>query len=884
MAVSNLQREDITIACQSFTTQLKTIFQSKQIANDDALIGGFLTFVHSKVERWLLQFLEGQLECSKLLAEENSKRKQISDHQQDQRVDQLDENFSNLLDFIWREIHYPIFKWFQMWRQHLSPQDKTQQRNYVEFRKMNSKLTKVFKFIHKFYYCMLETLFKKFDMSMVMPEAYVRDLNINVNSGDKAETSRVILSNESPFTVQVIVLIHRSLLYLGTCHRYKTISEKVSNKYNINDFKKSLRYYKYASLILPSVGETNLQQGMIYIQTGNFGFATYEFLRSALSRMPSAAGVRNLTNLLCDKNSTGFQKISQCLNDLESQEQDRNKVINREVMEFYFLALFGYYFAPKTWKNEKISQPVLFNGMNIDHVRKYLFQKMATRYNKNMNIIFIDLLILIGGFDLLLVDSQRKQKISSLVELEPQQVQYLTFTFSFITNILDRVIIHEWKNFTCFEYLAFVRVVECWLKSKRIALQFAHRNQDFCRAMSRLINEILGSDFVDTATLANHRPVRTYFFEEDIMLKEFVSVKYAMSDFNDTLVYEMENASSRLVGRVDDKKSSKDEGILRLESILFSGRKFLANNCVGITWDTDHYVLPTRNEMAKSHPKNQDFGRLTTMNKRLMRENPSGSTKSNTKSQNKNIGKNDSTKNSLSLQELEATMLQHNECMRNKSGWGYSGSSIPTAPLTFDTKPTVLLDDKLVSTAGVNTKFTASDDKALPLFAQENPSSTRSASPQFQSSRSSMDVSKASSQKQEQQLPPSFLVQSEAQIQPLVQPQVYQSQQHSSAPMYDFRYPYFYRQEVNYQNPMAHCNTEQQQQQQQQQSSAGGLPPQLNKFQNNPLGTFPNQFQNSVRVSQQPQYQDPVASSGFGMKPQQQVSYQSTTYGHSHFY
>lgn len=140
MAVSNLHREDITIACQSFTTQLKTIFQSKQITNDDALIGGFLTFVHSKVERWLLQFLEGQLECSKLLVEENSKRKQISDRQQDQRVDQLDENFSNLLDFIWREIHYPIFKWFQMWRQHLSLQDKTQQRNYVEFRKMNSKL------------------------------------------------------------------------------------------------------------------------------------------------------------------------------------------------------------------------------------------------------------------------------------------------------------------------------------------------------------------------------------------------------------------------------------------------------------------------------------------------------------------------------------------------------------------------------------------------------------------------------------------------------------------------------------------------------------------------------------------------------------------------
>ncbi|CDF87758.1 BN860_13784g1_1 [Zygosaccharomyces bailii CLIB 213] len=653
--------KNVSDTISAFSEQLNATFKSNKIVQDYALLNGFLSFVHSKLNRLIMEILKQQQDIYE------GKEGEIDD-----------KSIPLILRLYWEKIAYPIFKWFQMWRKMLLPKKSKEQPKYVEFRRMNTKLTKFFKSVHNFYYGVLETFLKEYDLSRVIPSELLQELS------KEASQEGVKLDPSNRFTVLVVVTSNSCLLYLGAAQRYKSLSEKLSNKYSTADFKKAFRYFDLASLILPSIGEAHLQKGMIYVQTDNLGCAIYEFTRGALSRIPSPAGLTNFANIVCEKDSNLRERFDAVLKETHLQEMEGTKIINREIIEFYFLALFGAHFAPQSWLNEN-DKKCLLEGVGIDHLKKVMYEKISTRYLKNIETIFNSLITVIGGFDLLLILRIRSNKPAfdvksvNLKELDNTSITYLEFAFSFITHIMNDVIRDCWqKNLTSFQYLAMVRIIECWIKSNRAVLQYSHRDEEFCKSLAQLLNNIGQSGIVEVSPSSNHRPRRTYFFQEDVDLKEFSCIKYALTDFNDERIFSMEDAPYRLLNRPpeQDKLSPEEEGKLRLDAIVCSGVKFLSKNSCGIGWNA-------LNKVYESHPKPK---KIEVNNCNM----------SNPVSLQPVRGP---TAKIAAVPGVDQRSLDYSkqEYVNEISKWGYSGSSAPMAPSSLSTKPSSSLTNTVLA-------------------------------------------------------------------------------------------------------------------------------------------------------------------------------------------
>lgn len=677
---------DVLRILMDFQKQLNPILKSNQIIQDYTLLNGFINFVHSKISCMISDIL---LEQRKLIisgereAVLDSFESEKNDNKDVRLIPTIDTNFiAKILDLLWVIIEYPVFKWFQAWgnsisRRETNPKDQ----KFVEFRQMNSKLTKYFKSVHKFHYGIIENILTDFDISSVVSSSAIKELNIK----EKSESDKVKLNSESPQAVLLIIALHRCILYIGSSQRYKTMGEKVSNKFIQDNFKKSLRYFDIASLILPSVGETYLQKGMIYIQTDNYGTASYEFIRSILSRIPSTAGLINLNKIIYQPESSLRDKFIFSLSNIHKKEISGERVSDRLIVEYYFLALFSSKIAPCVWIDKDNSKN-LVNGIGLNHLEKVMYKKISGRYSKITKIIFQNFISVIGGFEYILLKeghSQNDIKHLALKDLTKPQLNYLNFAFDFISHIIEEVVMKSWeKNMNSFEYLAMIRIVECWIKTNRYVIQYSHRNETFCYALVRLFNSMICSQYVDLETVFVERPKRAYYFEEDIILKEFSSVKYALTDFNDDAIFNMDNSPNRLVGHVNESESltKMEESKLRISSILYSGKKFFFKNSCGIEWDENNntFKLP-----PKKISKNLQVTNVSSISKEHVRglKEQSGTWRLNKQEKMKNvIG-------------LENKLMKYRNTSKQFER-GYSGSSTPIAPESFTFKPSFSMTNK----------------------------------------------------------------------------------------------------------------------------------------------------------------------------------------------
>ncbi|CUS22145.1 LAQU0S04e09208g1_1 [Lachancea quebecensis] len=630
--------EGILNQFKKYQEQLASILQAYSANQDDALLSGFLTFAHSKCNKYFDEILRsagGQEHAGEPVRGA--------------------EDMQLTMDCLWKSVHYPVFKWFQLWRQHLVSVNVDQKPRYVELRKLNSKLTKFFKVIHKFYYGILEKVNSEFDLSEILPHLFLQKLNIQA----KESPEKTVLRSDDQLAVSVIILVHRSLLNLGSCHRYKSMCEKFKDApQDLQYFKKSMRYFNLATLVLPSVGEPYLQEGLIYVQTKNFGLSTYSFARSALSRLPSAAGLPNFLSSVCDPNSKIFTQVMAAFHDIFKQERD-GRVVNREIIEIYFLVLFCANFAPALWSGE--NGKCLLSGARLQHIKEQYCQKAATRYAKNLPLILQNEILLIGGFDLLKAYNSANKEDKAAQKVKNS---FLGFSFDLIGHFIDNVVVKEIENEQEWVYLAFVRVANCWLMSNKAALQFAHRDVRFCDAMMRLTNSILKSaTFTETPEL-NHRPRRPYFFEEDVSLRDFKSVKFSLSDFNDEEVFSAGNASGALIGMVDKRLSKKDEHRLRLEAVGVCGKRFLAKNACGIQFVDGQFVKSAiKTKAGQSWAQKVKYTPQSNIKK------------------------------SVSMRELESQVYSE----PGPASWGYSGSSVPQAPASIKARPSTSFTERPLS-------------------------------------------------------------------------------------------------------------------------------------------------------------------------------------------
>ncbi|CCH62611.1 hypothetical protein TBLA_0H03300 [Henningerozyma blattae CBS 6284] len=695
-----------------FQKQLHDLLKNNQLSEDFTLLNGYLTFVQSKLERLVQNSIDEQQSCylqpTSISSDNNFNDNGTNNETKDASITINEKIVPLILDMLWDKIYYPIFKWFQAWKRHLSPKSSQEQPKYVEFRKMNSKFNKFFSIVHKFYYLTIELLNSKYDMSTVISNKIIKDLNLPLFNESKKyskPTKLIELKQDSKFTVLVVVSFHRCVLYLGSAQRYRTMSEKLFDRFSVQDFKKAFRYLDIASLLLPSVGEPHLQKSLIYLNTNNFGCATYEFIRCSLSRIPNQSGLSMFKTMMFDKNSIIREKFDEILKSTQVYEISGSKIVNREIIEYYFLALFGCYFAPTSWTKENSNFEKLYNDMNLKYLKRIYYERMSTRYIKNIQLIFKNLIILIGGYQLLI--NEQNKKITTLNDLTNQLINYLNFTFEFISNLIENVIKPAWcKDIENWEYLAIIRIIECWIKSNKIILLFSHRNTKFCKSLGIFLNEIWKSEKLNFETFSKHRPKRNYYFEEDVILKEFSCINNVLTDFNDNEIFSTINKSDRLIGNInkEEKLTIQQENQLRLEAIVSSGYKFLNNNSYGVEWNNDKHIYEFKNckiEINNNNITNNYIKMKSTNNNETIfsKKNNGFSKRSNgekliavTELENK-LQQIRNPKKSPSTSSAPTTASSFMN-RRSTEPWGYSGSSVPMAPESFTIRPSSALTSK----------------------------------------------------------------------------------------------------------------------------------------------------------------------------------------------
>ena len=340
-----------------------------------------------------------------------------------------------ILDLSLERLWHPIFKWFQAYRKKLlsaSAGLKREQRPnfYVIFRKFNSKVGKYSSSLTEFYLNLIQFVQSKADTSSIIPSEIISKtlgLKRKRSKLESEATDLLKLSPNAPLTPLILLIHHRCLFYLGVLNRYRAMTKKISNDYVIDDFRVPKEYLDTAVLLCPAIGETFFQKGLIHFQTENFGLGVYELVRGSLSSLPSLSAINNFKGIFLQKECKIREKAIKTIRRIHLDGLNGARIPNRKIIEYYFLVLFGYNFEKSIWRDSDGRDKVL-GGIGIKHIEQVFYERVASGFIKNIEILFKNLVIAIGGFSLLL---QLKNDHSDAIEpptfeLSPQERSYLS--------------------------------------------------------------------------------------------------------------------------------------------------------------------------------------------------------------------------------------------------------------------------------------------------------------------------------------------------------------------------------------------------------------------------------------------------------------------------
>lgn len=717
---------DINNIIQGFKVQLNDIFKSNQLIQDYSILKGFLTFVVSKLH----SLIEGSFLKEVKSAQNSSAELDIH-------------TIPLILDLSWEKIWYPIFKWFQSFRKAiLHSFSNKDQPNYVELRKMTSKLKKFSGAVNDFYLETFRLISKNINVEMIIPSDILQSLNIKMES----QINILTLDLKSKLAPLVMLMTHRSLLYLGSMHRYRSLCEKFNNRYTVEDFDKSTTFFNTAITLCPSIGETYFQKGLVFMQTNDLGLACYEFIRGSLVKLPSRSALVSIQNMLMRQDTASHKSILQVISSVHQDDLIGSKIVNREIIEYYFLVCLGYNLKKDIWIDKSSqNKEITINGIGLKHIESILYEKMSTRYIKNIELIYKNLVSVIGGFQLLeLMENSVKPDNNHKKDMENNRT-YLKFALTFISTVIKNIVNNMWKkDFETSEYLAIVRITFSWLKSNENALRYAQNDPIFLQSIAKLLNEIIKSEYVATGN-PETRISRNYLFKEDILIYNLTCFKNNTSLYDDSLIFNSTDKINRLLGYAPEveKLDKIGEAKLRLQSIVIIGKDILASNKCGIRWNNeieqfDFKDIPVKIKIDEGNVYD-DKEYFQTKNLKGLLPMPQKGVKSAKKMNERKPSNNKKKQEKNKNEPISSTVLE--ERLRDQQNKGneaiYSGSSA-VAPDSFNIKPSVTLTNKLkehtVKTAFSNnenivntedynkryTQVTPSDESSLSMSSIEN--------------------------------------------------------------------------------------------------------------------------------------------------------------------
>ena len=658
--------------------QLNSIFQTDDLIRDFTLLSGFLTFVHSKLQRLIETSLENELKKQLKLESGENVASEV----------QIDiKTIPYILDLSWERLWYPIFKWFQAYRKKLlsafAGLKRGQRPNfYVIFRKFNSKVGKFSTSLTKFYLDLIRLIQSKIDTSRIIPSEIISKTLGSKKQRSSSESEATDLRNLSPnapLTPLILLIHHRCLFYLGVLNRYRAMTKKISNDYMIDDFRTSKEYLDTAILLCPAIGETFFQIGLIYFQTENFGLGVYELVRGSLSSLPSLSAINNFRDIFLKKECKIRERAIKTIRRVHLDSLNGARIPNRKIIEYYFLVLFGYNFEKSTWRDSDTRDKVL-GGIGIKHIEQVFYERVASGFIKNIELIFKNLVIAIGGFSLLL---QPKSEHSDFIEepstlnLSSQGRSYSRFVFKYISKIFEDVISKIWKDdFETFYYLGIVCTVLAWLLSNQFAMDYAMSDDLFVKSFSTLWNDIQRNiDTVLEEDKVKDTFKREYYFEEDIILANFTCISFSECLFDNSKIFGSDDMVDRIEGFVPKAKklSKREEAKVRLIAILHHGKDILLKNKCNVVLNSKSGLFETLPRQGSRDTNKRDSPKTSTSDLRRKDRRKKGADQSD-----------------KSIEALEADIMRK----RFAVAPAFSGPSIPAAPQTLKTKPSLNITSK----------------------------------------------------------------------------------------------------------------------------------------------------------------------------------------------
>lgn len=732
----NKEKILITNIISQLESQLGNIFKSNVMNHDFTLLNGFLTFTTSK----LANFLDSNLQTIKLRS---------ADASDSQEIQFAFDNIMTLLTVSWEKLWNPIFRWFQQWHQSLVAVTDPKKIKYPEFRRLNSHLNKYNEVVTNIFVKIIKNFLMNFDTSEIIsyeailkPLTAIKELNPEIrkqldssnkiqekendtteDTGEKNERKLHLNSDFKILSPGVLLVFHRCILYLGCTHKYKTVMMRTNPNNFLTDFKTSLQLIESAITLLPSIGETFFQRALIELQCNHIGLVVYDLLRGSLASMPNGQALNYYQSLMFNLENPLNKKLKNMIASLYMETiGNTDKLVNREIIESFPLALIGSKVNPSVWVDPNNKMNLYGNPVSLKQLEMMFFDKVATRYMKNLEMILKNLLVLFGSFHLQVIQWERTANIRNidLVTLRKHDLSLLKFIFKYVGFVIEKVVLDRWdKDLDSYEYLGMIRIIVLWIQTNKFALEYSQSDPLFNQNLALLLNSIIQSRITKNVLFKDDNILikRNYIFKEEVMLRDFTCItipKFVGIDDED--VYSGSDKIDKCYGILPkgDKPTVKSENYIRLESIVILGKQFMKFNKCGVTLnnETGQYIIPAglvQKANIKTAPKkifhfdkNKPKGGILHLGKK---------TKNNKNQVTSKTLDNNEDDSLLSFDEIEAKLRENQK--RQCAEWGYSGSSV-VAPSNINVKPSfdMMTLDKPADESRIDipTQFSATDN------------------------------------------------------------------------------------------------------------------------------------------------------------------------------
>ncbi|KAK6462029.1 Est1 DNA/RNA binding domain-containing protein [Scheffersomyces coipomensis] len=544
-----------------YKTQLQELLGRKYL--DQSLLIGFNSIIQSKFQTWITNDFNEYFTNSTQPSSGQSESASIPNNQPI-----IEFNTMDYLKCIWSEFHYPVIKFFQKIHSEYFNDTQSEFKKLqgqgsankfkvkpVEIRKFNDNFVKFTKLIYQFYINILTHFSTNYKASL-LPRIILVHFKLKL-------TPNAVEIKDANVQANLVYLIHKCLLSLGDISRHRTFIEvsyvipcisnkdffkyrNMSNKekaisFNLRlRYEKSVQFYKICILLLPALNEPYNHIGMIYNLIDEKFNALLWFLRSQFTRIPNYnLGLSNLNSVIKKKwFLTNLCDIN--FEDLSTIRRNKNSLTIEDDLNNTLVCLIGYFYYPDVYKKgPNLVKDLKFSKIETQffHWLNMLFHNLIISRDTDGYYFFIKQLIIVFGFN----------KLTS--EENSENIQ--RFALRYIERLLDIIVKQEINEITRNPILICVRFILTWLKENKNVSTSAISRGNTLSIVSAVLNLILKDTQsfphpLDLPELRENiksgtRPVRAYYFEDDVIFKDFSLIKYQFKDFKDDNLFKANN-------------------------------------------------------------------------------------------------------------------------------------------------------------------------------------------------------------------------------------------------------------------------------------------------------------------------------------------------------